>query len=88
MVARLAEIPGLGEVGVAVGNSGIELESTYLKSFYWRIASRRGPNEARIATANKQIKIAFLIIRDGSVMSIRNRTILTGVTPGRPNAVW
>jgi transposase len=39
---------------------------TYLRSFYWRIASKRGPKKARIATAHKQLKIAFLIIRDGA----------------------
>lgn len=37
----------------------------YLRSFYWRIASKRGPKKARIATAHKQLKIAFLIMRDG-----------------------
>jgi len=36
-----------------------------LRSFYWRIASKRGAKKARIATAHKQLKIAFLIIRDG-----------------------
>jgi transposase len=39
-------------------------QDTYLRSFYWRIASKRGPKKARIATAHKQLKIAFLIIRD------------------------
>jgi transposase len=38
---------------------------TYLRSFYWRISSKRGPKKARIATAHKQLKIAFLILRDG-----------------------
>lgn len=37
----------------------------YLRSFYGRIASTRGPKKARIATAHKQLKIAFLILRDG-----------------------
>ena len=40
-------------------------DNTYLRSFYWRIASKRGAKKARIATAHKQLKIAFLIIRDG-----------------------
>jgi transposase len=40
-------------------------KDSYLRSFYWRIASKRGPKKARIATAHKQLKIAFLIIRDG-----------------------
>jgi len=39
---------------------------TYLRSFYWRIASKRGPKKARIATAHQQLKIAFLIIRDSA----------------------
>lgn len=38
---------------------------TYLRSFYWRISSKRGPKKARIATAHKQLKIAFLMLRDG-----------------------
>jgi transposase len=41
-------------------------EDTYLRSFYWRISSKRGPKKARIATAHKQLKIAFFIIRDGA----------------------
>ena len=40
-------------------------KDTYLRSFYWRISSKRGPKKARIATAHKQLKIAFLILRDG-----------------------
>ena len=40
-------------------------KDTYRPSFYWRISSKRGPNKARIATAHKQLKIAFLILRDG-----------------------
>lgn len=40
-------------------------KDTYLRSFYWRIASRRGEKKARIATAHKQLEIAFLMIRDG-----------------------
>jgi hypothetical protein len=40
-------------------------KDTYLRSFYWRISSKRGPKKARIATAHKQLKAAFLIIRDG-----------------------
>ena len=38
---------------------------SYLRSFYWRISSKRGPKKARIATAHKQLKIAFLMLRDG-----------------------
>ena len=38
---------------------------TYLRSFYWRISSKRGPKKACIATAHKQLKIAFLMLRDG-----------------------
>jgi len=40
-------------------------DDPYLRSFYWRIRSKRGPNKARLATAHKQLKIAFLIIREG-----------------------
>ena len=40
-------------------------EDTYLRSFYWRISSKRGPKKARVATAHKQLTIAFFIIRDG-----------------------
>lgn len=40
-------------------------QDTYLRSFYWRISAKRGPKKARIATAHKQLKIAFFIIRDG-----------------------
>ena len=40
-------------------------DETSLRSFYWRLASKRGPKKARIATAHKQLKIAFLLIRDG-----------------------
>jgi len=119
VVARLAEIPGFGEVSVwtVIAELGLDMKvfgsperaaswcglcpgnrksagkrghgrtrkgnrwirrvltqsaiaaskkkDTYLKSFDWRIASKRGPKKARIATAHKQIKIAFLIIRDG-----------------------
>lgn len=38
----------------------------HLRSFYWRIASKRGNKKARIATAHKQLEIAFLMIRDGT----------------------
>lgn len=41
-------------------------KDTYLRSFYWRISSKRGPKKARIATAHKQLKIAFLILRDAA----------------------
>ena len=40
-------------------------KDNYLRSFYWRIASKRGPKKARIATAHKQLTAAFFIIRDG-----------------------
>ena len=40
-------------------------EDTYLRSFYWRISSKRGPKKARVATAHEQLIIAFFIIRDG-----------------------
>ena len=40
-------------------------KDSYLHSFYWRIAAKRGAKKARIATAHKQLKIAFLLIRDG-----------------------
>ena len=40
-------------------------KDNYLRSFYWRISSKRGPKKARIATAHKQIKLAFLIIQKG-----------------------
>lgn len=40
-------------------------EGTYLRSFYWRIAARRGAKKARLAIAHKQLKIAFFMIRDG-----------------------
>jgi transposase len=52
---------GLTQTAIAASNK----KDTYLRSFYWRIASKRGPKKARIATAHKQLKIAFLIIRDG-----------------------
>jgi transposase len=52
---------GLTQSALAASNK----KDTYLRSFYWRIASKRGPKKARIATAHKQLKIAFLIIRDG-----------------------
>lgn len=40
-------------------------KDTYLSSFYWRIASKRGGKKARIAAALKQLEIAFRMIRDG-----------------------
>ncbi len=40
-------------------------QDSYLRSFYWRISSKRGPKKARVATAHKQLTIAFFIIRDG-----------------------
>jgi len=52
---------GLTQSALAVSHS----KESYLRSFYWRIASKRGAKQARIATAHKQLKIAFLIIRDG-----------------------
>lgn len=52
---------GLTQTALAVSRT----EDTYLRSFYWRMASKRGPKKARIATAHKQLKIAFLILRDG-----------------------
>ena len=52
---------GLTQTALAVSHS----KENYLRSFYWRIASKRGAKKARIATAHKQLKIAFLIIRDG-----------------------
>jgi transposase len=52
---------GLTQTALAVSHS----KESYLRSFYWRIASKRGAKKARIATAHKQLKIAFLIIRDG-----------------------
>jgi len=52
---------GLTQTALAVSHS----KESYLRSFYWRIASKRGAKKARVATAHKQLKIAFLIIRDG-----------------------
>lgn len=52
---------GLTQAALAASHA----KDTYLRSFYWRISSKRGPKKARIATAHKQLKIAFLIIRDG-----------------------
>jgi transposase len=52
---------GLTQTALAVSHS----KQSYLRSFYWRITSKRGAKKARIATAHKQLKIAFLIIRDG-----------------------
>jgi transposase len=52
---------GLTQSAIAASNK----KDSYLRSFYWRIASKRGPKKARIATAHKQIKLAFFIIRDG-----------------------
>ena len=73
----------------AVGNSGIEKEGHVPEVV--RLADRlqtRTEQKARIATAHKQIKIAFLIIRDGVRYRDWDRTIFTGVTPRRPNAIW
>jgi len=53
---------GLTQSAIAASNK----KDCYLRSFYWRMASKRGPKKARIATAHKQLKIAFLIIRDGT----------------------
>ena len=52
---------GLTQTALAASNA----KDTYLRSFYWRTASRRGANKARIATAHKQLKVAFILIRDG-----------------------
>lgn len=52
---------GLTQAALAASHA----KDTYLRSFYWRISSKRGPKKARIATAHKQLKIAFLILRDG-----------------------
>jgi transposase len=52
---------GLTQTGLAASNS----KNSYLRSFYWRIAARRGAKKARIAVGKKQLTIAFFIIRDG-----------------------
>jgi len=52
---------GLTQCALAASHS----EDTYLRSFYWRIASRRGDKKARIATAHRQLEMAFFMIRDG-----------------------
>jgi len=52
---------GLTQSALAASNT----KDSYLRSFYWRLASKRGAKKARIATAHKQLRIAFLIIRDG-----------------------
>ena len=52
---------GLTQTALAASHT----DDPYLRSFYWRISSKRGPKKARIATAHKQLKIAFWIIRDG-----------------------
>ena len=52
---------GLTQSALGASNT----KDSYLRSFYWRIASKRGAKKARIATAHKQLKIAFFIIRDG-----------------------
>ena len=52
---------GLTQTALAASHA----KDTYLRSFYWRMASKHGPKKARIATAHKQLKIAFRIIRDG-----------------------
>ena len=48
-------------------------EDTYLRSFYWRISSKRGPKKARVATAHKQLIVAFFIIPDGVATPISVR---------------
>lgn len=40
-------------------------KDSYLRSFFWRIASKRSGKKAVIATAHKQLKIAFRILSDG-----------------------
>lgn len=52
---------GLTQTALGASHS----KDSYLRSFYWRIASKRGAKKARLATAHKQLKIAFFIIRDG-----------------------
>lgn len=52
---------GMTQSALAASHS----KDNYLRSFYWRIASKRGPKKARIATAHKQLIAAFFIIRDG-----------------------
>lgn len=52
---------GLTQAALAASHA----KDTYMRSFYWRLSSKRGPKKARIATAHKQLKIAFLILRDG-----------------------
>ena len=52
---------GLTQAALGASHS----KDTYLRSFYWRIASKRGDKKARIATAHKQLEIAFIMIRDG-----------------------
>lgn len=52
---------GLTQPGLAVSR----VKDSYLRSFYWRIAGRRGAKKARLAVAKKQLTIAFFLIRDG-----------------------
>jgi transposase len=52
---------GLTQAALAASHD----KDSFLRSFYWRISSKRGPKKARVATAHKQLKIAFFIIRDG-----------------------
>lgn len=51
----------LTQTGLAASNA----KNSYMRSFYWRIAARRGAKKARIAVGRKQLTIAFLMIRDG-----------------------
>jgi len=50
---------------------------TYLRSFYWRIASKRGPKKARIATAHKQQRLAAFFEADTSRVNSRTDHMLT-----------
>ena len=52
---------GLTQAALAASHA----QDKYLRSFYWRISSKRGPKKARLAMAHKQLKIAFVILRDG-----------------------
>lgn len=52
----------LTQVGWAVSHC----KDNYLRSFYWRLAARRGKKRAVIAVALRVLSIAFFMVRDGA----------------------
>lgn len=52
----------LTQVGWAVSHC----KDNYLRSFYWRLAARRGKKRAAIAVAHRVLSIVFFLVRDGA----------------------